>query len=284
MTPGQDTLARVMDRLDELPPMPHTVAEVMEMSQTDDYAVGDLADVVCKDPTLAARVLKLCNSGFYGLQQEITSLQRAVVLLGFEMTKNLVLSSFVYSVMQGDFDAYAQTAQSLWEHSFGAATACLALAERAAPELAESAYTAGLLHDIGKVALAALVSERFEEILALVRARKASFPEAERAVLGIDHAEVGALVAERWKLAPALREVIRHHHDHEETSQPRLAALVRLADGICGILGVGPGLDAADAQLDGRSLEVLGLQADRLEPVLDEVMRRVLDVRDFEMF
>lgn len=278
-------LAEVSDRLERLPPMPQTVSEVMQMSRSEDFAVGDLAQVVCKDPTLAARVLKLCNSGFYGLGKEVTSIQRAVVLLGFEMTKNLVLSSFVHSVIQGDFEAYAQTSDGLWEHSFGSATACLALAEQTAPDLTDVAYTAGLLHDIGKVVLATLLAPRFQEVVEAVKTRRIPFPQAEREVLGTNHAEVGALVAERWNLAPVLRDVIRSHHDRDaEVENPRLAALVRLADGVCGILGVGAGFDAADAELDERDLALVGLEGDRLKPVLDEVMTRVMDVRGFRLF
>ncbi len=278
-------LVEITERLERLPPMPQTVSEVMQMSRSEDFAVGDLAQVVCKDPTLAARVLKLCNSGFYGLGKEVTSIQRAVVLLGFEMTKNLVLSSFVHSVIQGDFEAYAQTSDGLWEHSFGSATACLALAENTAPDLVEVAYTAGLLHDIGKVVLASLLAERFQEVIERVKTRRIPFPQAEHEVLGTDHAEVGALVAERWNLAPVLREVIRsHHHRDVEVSEPRLAALVRLADGVCGILGVGAGFDATDAELDDRDLALVGLDGDKLQPVLDQVMARVMDVRGFRLF
>ncbi len=284
MTPEDAILALVAERLESLPPMPHTVAEVMQMSRAEECSAADLAEVVCKDPALAARVLKLCNSGFYGLRGDVTSIQRAVLLVGFEMTKNLVLSSFVHSVIEGDQGAYAQTAESLWEHSFGAATACLALAEKAAPDLTDVAYTAGLIHDIGKVALASLLAERFQEVVERVRSRGQPFVEAEREVLGTGHPEVGALVAERWGLPPALREVIRHHHDPgARTSNPRLAALVRLGDAVCSIMGIGAGLDGTDARMDPADLEALGLDGDRLQAVLDEVVKRILDVRSLAM-
>ena len=100
---------KVLENVECLPPMPGTVAEVMQMNRSDDFSTGDLADVVCKDPTLAARVLKLCNSGFYSLTQEVASIQRAVLLLGFEMVKNLVFSSFVHSVIQDDVEIGANS-------------------------------------------------------------------------------------------------------------------------------------------------------------------------------
>ncbi|MHB8767254.1 MAG: HDOD domain-containing protein [Deferrisomatales bacterium] len=284
MASDPSILARVLERIEQLPPMPQTVLDVMQMSRNDDYSAADLAEVVCRDATLAARVLKLCNSGFFAVPQGVTGVHRAVLLLGFEMTQNLVLSSFVHSSIQGDLGGYAQTATSLWEHSFGVATAAMALAEVAGPELAEPGYTAGLLHDIGKVALASFAAEKMAEVAERVRSSREPFGQAEHAVLGTTHAEVGAVVAERWRLSPDLAEVIRHHHAPRLAGgSPRLAALVSLADGLCSLLGVGVGLDATDAGLDPWSLETLGLGGERLERALEAATGRVMSLRGSDL-
>ena len=267
----------IVEQIDQLPPMPHSVTEVMQLGGAEDCSPIDLANVVCKDPALAGRVLEFSNSSYFGLSREVTSVQRAVLLLGFEMVKNLVLSTFVHSTLQDGADGYAQTSASLWQHSFGAATASMVLAVDVAPDLVDVAYTAGLMHDIGKVALATFVEERFQEVISSVEKRKQSFREAEREVLGTTHAEVGAIVAERWNLSPGLQDVIRHHHDPQDAEEePELAALVNLADGICSILGVGAGLDATDCTLSEWSLQTLGLDQQTVEPVMGKVMERLL--------
>jgi putative nucleotidyltransferase with HDIG domain len=275
-----DVHRQILSNIESLPPMPQTVAEVMRMSRTQDFSPADLATVVCRDAVLTSNVLRLCNSGFYGLSQEVTSIHKAVLLLGFDMVKNLVFSSFVHGVIREDLPGYAQTAESLWEHSLGGATAALVLAERSVPELADAAYTAGLIHDIGKVVLANFVSKAYLQVVELVRRKRMSFREAEQETLGTSHAEVGALVADHWNLAPVLQDVILHHHEPSTAQvEPRLSAVVGLADGVCSILGVGAGLDATDSQLDDWSLELLGLDPGRFQEALDETMRRLLELQ-----
>ncbi|GAB4263342.1 MAG: HDOD domain-containing protein [Deferrisomatales bacterium] len=280
MTDSSHLHREILAHIDRLPSMPQTVAEVMRMGRSGDFSPTDLAEVVCRDPTLATRVLKLCNSGFYALSQPVASIHRAVLLLGFETVKNLVFSTFVHAVVQGDVEGYAQSSASLWEHSFGVATASVVLAETAAPDLAEAAYTAGLIHDIGKVVLASFLTERFEEVVARVRAAGGAFDPVERQVLGTTHGEVGALVAERWHLAPVLCEVIRHHHHpHRMAAAPKLGALVSLGDAVCDILGIGTGLDGADRTFDPWCLETLGLEGGAFQRVLDDVTDKLLDLK-----
>jgi putative nucleotidyltransferase with HDIG domain len=275
----------IMAKAEQLPPMPQTITAVMEMSRTDDYTAVQLADVVCQDPTLATRVLKLCNSGFFGLTQEVTSIQRAVLLLGFEMVKNLVFSSFVHSVMRGDVIGYAQTAQSLWEHSLGTATASLAVAQRIEPELAETAYTAGLIHDIGKVLLASFMAEKFEKVLDHMRERRVSCNDAERAILGTTHQEIGGLVADRWRIAPELKDAIVNHHSPEFAEHaPRLAAIINLGDSFCGMMGVGSGIEATDGIVKPSVLKLLHIDDAMLEEISAEILQRVFALQHSDAF
>jgi putative nucleotidyltransferase with HDIG domain len=187
-------------------------------------------------------------------------------------------------VISDDLPGYAQTARSLWEHSLGGATAALVLAEFSTPDLADAAYTAGLIHDIGKVVLATLLAQSYRQVVELVERQRVSFEAAEQRTLGTSHAAVGALVAEHWKLAPVLRDVILNHHaPSSSTVEPRLTAIVSLADGICSMLGVGPGLDATDAELNPWSLDLLGLDGEGLQRVLDETTRRLLELQSRDL-
>lgn len=274
-----------MARAEQLPPMPQTISAVMEMSRNDDYTSGQLAEVVCQDPTLATRVLKLCNSGFFGLNQEVTSIQRAVLLLGFEMVKNLVFSSFVNSVMKGDVVGYAQTAQSLWEHSLGTATASLAIAQRIEPKLSETAYTAGLIHDIGKVLMASFMAESFQQVVDHMRERRMGCIEAEQAILGTTHQEIGGLVADHWRIAPELKDAIVNHHTPDRALvAPRLAAIVNLGDSFCGMMGVGSGLEAVDGTVSPEVLKLLGINDALLQEISGEILQRTFALQGSEAF
>lgn len=275
----------IMGKIEHLPPMPDTISRVMEMSRSDDYSSGQLADVVCRDPTLAARVLKLCNSGFTGLSQEITSIQKAVLLLGFEMVKNLVFSSFVQSVMASDVEGYGQTAQSLWEHSLGTATASLVIAEKKMPSISDTAYTGGLIHDIGKVVLATFMADRFAEVLEKMRKYRIPSHEAEMEILGTTHQEVGGVVAERWRIAEELREAIMHHHSPSDAHvAPELAAIICLGDAICGMYGIGSGIEATDGTLPQDAIALLKISDTELEEIAGEILNRTMNLRGSDAF
>ncbi len=275
----------VMNKVEHLPPMPDTISRVMEMSRSDDYSSNQLADVVCRDPTLATRVLKLCNSGFTGLAQEITSIQKAVLLLGFEMVKNLVFSSFVHSVMASEVEGYAQTAQSLWEHSLGTATAALVISEKKNPGLSDTAYTGGLIHDIGKVILASFMADRFAEVLAEMRKSRVPSYVAEKEVLGTTHQEIGGVVAERWRIAAELREAIMCHHSPETAVlSPKLSATICLGDSICGMYGIGAGLEATDAQIPDEAMKILAISENDLEAIANDILQRSMSMKGSEAF
>lgn len=285
MDKSLDIYTLIMGKIEHLPPMPDTISRVMEMSRSDDYSAGQLAEVVMRDPTLAARVLKLCNSGFTGLSQEITSIQKAVLLLGFEMVKNLVFSSFVQSVMSGDVEGYGQTAQSLWEHSLGTATASLVIAEQKMPSMADTAYTGGLIHDIGKVILASFMADRFNEVLERMRKYRIPSHEAEKDILGTTHQEIGGVVAERWRIAEELREAIMHHHSPAESkTAAELAAVICLGDAICGMYGIGSGIEATDGSIPQEAMDILKVTDKELEEMAGEILTRTMAIKGSDAF
>jgi putative nucleotidyltransferase with HDIG domain len=131
---------------------------------------------------------------------------------------------------------------------------------------------AGLLHDIGKTILSSYMENAFDEVTRVAQQRRVPFHEVETELLGFDHAELGARVAAAWSFPPELEEAIRHHHSPQEaTLKPRLAHCVHLADAACMMLGVGLGVDGLAYALDPESLAVLGVDADRLVRLMDEV-------------
>jgi len=271
----------VETRIDHFPLMPQSVAEIMRIGHSTDFLMEDLVRLVSSDPLLAARVLRLCNSSYFGIQREISGIKQAVSLLGFQSIRRLVLSSFVHSTIPREFQAYGQSAEALWKHSLGVATACLALSEILAPELADSAHTAGLIHDLGKLALENVVEAQDEALFTRMATKVQSFVEAEKDILGINHAEVGALVAKRWQLPPSLVEVIRFHHQPERAVKAhRLAALLGVADGLCHTFGIGTGVDGTNCQIDPWSLQCLGLQETMGEYALGQATERLMDLED----
>lgn len=214
--------------LERIPPLPAIVLDLMQSLDDENANIAQLARKIGLDPPLTARVLRVVNSPFYGMQGQISSVQEAVMVLGFSNVRSLAMAAslsarYVFTP-RGDFDA-----PRLWEHSFCAALCCRLLS-RLARLSAETAFTAGLLHDIGRIGLLMLKDTRIDEIFKLRAEKGLTLLNAEREVLGFDHAQLGARLLERWRLPAAIVRAVERHHSPEPEPADRLGDLVIVGD------------------------------------------------------
>jgi putative nucleotidyltransferase with HDIG domain len=228
-------LKRVTEGMVALPTLPLVASRLLEsIADPDAAASEEIGAVIALDPSLTARTLKLANSDFYGFPRKVGTVDLAVVVLGPDTIRDLVLGASVFQTL----DPTWKTLTGLWSHSLACGVASRALADRCRYRLEAEAFAAGMLHDIGKVALRQTYPERFEAAVALVREQGISMIEAERGVLGSDHAEVGGWLAERWGLPGDLVEAIACHHRPEQARlNPELTSLVAIADWLAGQTG-----------------------------------------------
>jgi len=255
--PRLDALVR---QVRGLPALPAAVARVMQLTDDPKAGAADVARALASDQALAARMLKLANSAFYGASRRVSTVSEAVVTLGMRTTRNLVMATSCQEMLEGDVAGYALPRGALWRHSLACAFAAQALAGRARYRATEEAFVAGLLHDIGKVVLSTYLKEQFARVLLRAQGGELTFAEAERETLGFDHAEAGARLLERWNLPSSLVAAVRHHHAPLESPSPSLLpCLVHVADAICLTLGIGLGLDGLAYTLHPEALAALGL-------------------------
>lgn len=225
-------LRRVTEELVALPTLPLVASRLLEAIANPATSSEEVARIVSLDPALTARTLKLANSDFYGFPRKVGSVELAVVVLGANTVRDLVLSAAVFQTLGG------ADLTGLWNHCMATGVAARTLAGRTGYRLAGEAYAAGVLHDIGKVVLRQSFPDRFEGIVALAREQGLSIAEAERGVLGSDHAEVGGWLAERWGLPADLVEAIALHHRPERAVvNPKLVNLVHLANSLAERMG-----------------------------------------------
>lgn len=211
----------ILNSLHQLPAMPAVVQELIQSFDNPALDSHRLAEKISRDPALAARVLHVANSAFYGLPRQVGSIHEAVVVLGFGTVRSLVLTAGII----GTFDHAAPGCldrRRHWRRALVSAVFARALAHCLRQE-AETAYSAGLLHEIGLMVLDVCAPDR---LAPLWQAGEDGLIEAERAALGFDHAELGAEVAQRWKFPAAIEEAIRYHYQPEHRP---LAALVQAA-------------------------------------------------------
>ena len=266
------TAPEVAAAVAELPPMPASITEVIAACDDHDMTVGQLSQVILRDQSLTANILKLANSSFYGHSRRVTTVTEAVVMLGFSAIKSLAISSHTARLLSGGLPGYGLQQGELWRHSISVAFTARRLAVEVKLAPVEEAFVAGLLHDIGKTILSSYMEHAFDEVTRIAQDRRIPFHEVEAELLGFDHAELGAQIAVAWSFPPELEEAIRFHHSPGgATLKPALAHCVHLADAACMMLGVGLGADGLMYGVDPESLEVLDITPDRLMGLMDDV-------------
>jgi putative nucleotidyltransferase with HDIG domain len=225
----------------DLPVMPKIAADVMRAVDDVETPVDRIRMLIEQDSAIAARVLKASNSSFYGFQGRIQSLDQAIMLIGRRVMKNLVLAASV----KGIYRRFGLLEKLLWEHSTLAGPCAAMLAQQ--PEIqieTEEAFTAGLLHDIGKTALVNSHHDEYEQVMTRVYNDGVSFRAAEQELFGFDHTELGGRIAEIWNLPKVLASAICHHHDHTALvrlpeDEARMTALITVTTSCLTKLGIG---------------------------------------------
>ncbi len=269
------TLDQLVQWVQEIPPLPNVAVRVMRMADDPNVGPRDIAAVVSTDVALATRVLRIANSAYYGMARKVSTLNEAVLLLGLKAMRSLAVAAAAYDTLKNEAAGYNLASGELWRHSISCAVASQVIAQKTRKVQPEEAFVAGLLHDVGKVILSLYVAQQFQAILALVELEQIPFSEAERTVLGFDHAEVGARIAEKWNLPTPLVAAIGGHHSLQRGGDmPELAAVVHIANAVCLTEGMGLGADGLDEPLDPAALQLLNMTIPDVEVVLDELVEQ----------
>ena len=220
----------VVRTLDDLPSLPAVVMELLNSIDQDDVDISVLAKKVSYDQALTAKTLRLANSSLYGLQVKVTTIQQAITYLGFQTTRNLITAAAVTGCFaEGHCPGFDHKA--FWRHSIATA-ACAKVLARQMRFNQDYAFTAGLLHDIGRLVLVSCFPNQYSETIAYRDQHDCYLLEAERAVLGVDHVDAGMALAEHWNFSDTMRLAIGGHHDPEAPGAGFLAAIIHVADAI----------------------------------------------------
>ena len=227
---------RVKERIKnilQLVPFPAIAMEVIRLVDNPKTSAAKLGQVISQDQALAAKVLKVANSPFYGFPKQISTINFAIVVLGFETLKEIVLSVSLASSLAKRLDSNFDI-EKFWRHALACGTTSRILARDFGYRVSGEAFIAGLLHDIGILILAQYFKKEFKEIVTVGNRGDFPFADVEKSFLeGATHAEIGAWLAERWNFPEQLVEAIMYHHTPElAVKNPELVALVNLSETI----------------------------------------------------
>ena len=203
---------KILEKINDLPTLPTVAARINAEIQSESLTAKSLGKILSEDSALTAQILRLANSAFYGMSKQVTSVEKAVTILGFNTVKNLALSVSVYAFFENGKDSMIDT-MGLWRHSLGCAVTCQLLVAKTNKQLGEDAFLFGIIHDIGIVILINQQLEEMEKALKIVYDNGITLGDAEMEVFGVTHQEIGALLLQKWKFPENIVAGVRLHHN-----------------------------------------------------------------------
>ncbi len=265
----------LVDRVHDLPTLPVVIGRINAEMARESLTSGSLGAIISEDASLASMVLRLANSAYYGLVKQVDSVERAITVLGMDAVRNMAMGVSAFSLFKKD-PTGVMDIDGLWRHTLGCAVAGGRLLRGVGLE--DKGFLSGLLHDLGKIIIANILSDETIMVLGVMADTGQRKSEVEREVFGFDHARVGGLLADKWHFPEVYSRAIRFHHDpsrlSEKKSDPEtrtVLAAVHVANKMAKLLGLGRSTDPATDQVDPGYWKKLGLDKSTLKAMGGEI-------------
>ena len=275
---SNDHTTKIKDYVDQMPSLSSTVTKVLEVCNQPDTSPNDLNRVISLDPVLTGQVLKLINSAYYTLSNQVTSLTRAIIMLGLNTVKNLALSTAILGSLASE-KSQCLVMDSFWSHSLcvGVTAKALAAHKEIPAAMLEEYFVAGLMHDLGKIPLSNCFAEDYRKALELAWLQRCSLQRAENMIFGFDHCLAGKLIAEKWQLTGPITDTMVHHHDLDISEESRdLVVTVAMANLYANLFDIGT---AGDMNLEvgdvGGVLDALEMEWSELSALNDRIQEEI---------
>jgi putative nucleotidyltransferase with HDIG domain len=271
----------IIEGIEQLRPFSHVGSRIIEISNNPNCSSADLVEVIKYDQGITANLLRICNSSYFGFKKKVTSIKQAVSYLGIDQVVSLVVMGKSADNFNKGQKGYDLEEGELWKYSVSSAIIAQELAEKKNIGNLSLVFTSALLKDIGKLILHTYVNESYEDIMSLVQDRGLTFREAEEKVLGIDHAELGAQVAERWNFSPETINIIRYHHDPDKAPpKDPFIPIIYLADSLCMMIGIGVGSDGLAYRYYQGVVDRLGFSDTEFQETVAAFLDKFNDVQE----
>ena len=234
-------LDRYRPKISELPTLPSSLVKLMRLVNRDDFEVKKIVEVISADQALTARILKIINSAFYGLRNRVSEIKTALTLLGQRRIASIIYTCSIIYVFRSKSEII--NLELLWKHGF----ACALISEKISSLLGlrdpETAYICGLLRDFGIVAEIQCFPKSFRDVIDILESKDTTLEDAENEIFGVDHSDIGYLVAEKYNLPPDITNgIVFHHRPDQSQFDQILPAIVNVADTLCKLIGFDHGL------------------------------------------
>ncbi len=227
-----DNMMHTLTSFKDLPTLPVIALEINRLLASDTTSVNNLSRIIAKDQAIVSKLLKLVNSSFFGVRSKVSSVEEAVVRLGFNSVRNVVVSVSIFeSLTLAHPEDLGFSLVEFWEHSIAVAVTSRYLSEKTGLQDPDDCFVAGLLHDIGLIVIARCFPESLVNILRKIKERNVSLYDIEKEVLPIRHNKIGEILAKKWQLPSSVCDALKYHHaPNRSAANPELLTLIHLGD------------------------------------------------------
>jgi HD-like signal output (HDOD) protein len=285
MKDKEQILAIIQTYISKMPALPITVSKILQIANDPKTSPSDLNQVISVDPVLMGRVMKLINSAYYSVNNQITSLVRAIIMLGINTVKNLALSTAVLGQLSSKGNFTALNIDGFWRHSLcvGVTAKLIAIQRKKDPKQLEEYFVAGLLHDIGKIPLNNKLSTEYVNALSLTDKERSPLYIMEERVMEVNHCEVGRLIIKNWNLGPVMEDVVFFHHfiDQYPGANRDVLLTVAAANFFANSFQIGFSGDRFPEKLTLGVFEELGITLDDLDAMEEKVNAEIEKAKIF---
>jgi HD-like signal output (HDOD) protein len=276
----KDTILKVIQAyVHKMPALPVTVAKVLEITRNPKTSPADLNQIISLDPVLMGKVMRLINSAYYSLPNQITSLVRAIIMLGINTVKNLALSTAVLGTLGRASDFQALNMEGFWRHSItvGVTAKMVATRRNVDPKVREEYFIAGLLHDIGKIPLNNKLAKEYVQAISNTDRAHTPLYKSEEEIMLVNHAMVGKLIIENWRLGENLSDAVTFHHSLNDYSgsHRELVVTVAVANLFSNTYELGFSGDRYPEELPAEVLQEVGVDWNYLESIEEAVKAEI---------
>jgi HD-like signal output (HDOD) protein len=281
MTMEKGTLLCELEKIENLPTLPIVVQQIQKLIASPNSNMVQIAAIVTRDQAIAARVIRLINSAFYGLGGKVASVQQAIVLLGLNTVKNLILGVSVVKIFEdSNGKASLYNREKFWMHAFACALGAKMIAKKINIREPEDFFLAGLMHDIGILVLDQFFHQDFIGVIQDAAGRKIDYVNAEQDRLGLTHGEIGEFMGRKWKIPEFLIHSMRYHHQplfagRELASSIQVIAAVHVSDVMAENRGIDMGYRNGTKSCQEPALKCIGLSLSEIDAVFDDVEKEV---------
>ena len=260
-----------IESVKDLPTLPSVAGKIVSMVNSPNTNAADIGKMIEQDQALTSKVLKIVNSAFYGFPGQIKSIQHAVVILGFNKVKSIIMAAAVFNLTT-DVESDQLDIQGFWVHCLGTAIAAKVAAKYVDDSVSpDDAFVGGLVHDMGKLILSLGLNEEYGPVMLHVKENeKVLIKDVEQEILGFDHATVGYWIGQKWSLPASLLNIMRFHHDPLQAREGReLISTVYLGDAIARAIGLGNPGDDYMAEISPAVLQMFEIDLDTIDKILE---------------